>query len=483
MQSPQLTRLPRGRKKVKPVGKWKVKFLSTRLSKKPQRGLLVAVLPVLPLWWFRYLVFFFQLHFCSCPFPPFQVSSLMWMRTTMNYQYRHGTSTREALQTLYKDGGVRRFYRGYPAALLQGPLSRFGDTAANVGLLSSSFFLCVVLCHWILFAHLFPKGVLTLLNSMDSTKDLPVGIKTFFASGAASAWRVVLMPIDTVKTAFQVYISLCHTFPSSCPDFPQKLLGWGIHRLVKIDGQAEGEWANHLVPRSHGCFCRHIRWPLPLVCDLQLFGFRSSHPYRFHVQEIGEEREHGILCFGCEWHNLQLLEGFEDIPTDLWGEGELPRDCQKHHRKGRLGGVVRPWFEDEDLDQWSARSDVLCCLEVFGWEIEGQDLNLKAERSVDFGEDKSLVFLANQPHSFLRSLTQVKTSFLCFVSWVLATICFSKLHLQCLQIQWSNVANTLRQGFRLFLLGKSVGSFCCSCWDNGHESAEKEDGEGKGGGD
>lgn len=30
-----------------------------------------------------------------------QVTSLMWMRTTMNYQYRYGVSTGEALRTLY----------------------------------------------------------------------------------------------------------------------------------------------------------------------------------------------------------------------------------------------------------------------------------------------------------------------------------------------------------------------------------------------
>ena len=67
-----------------------------------------------------------------------QVSTLMWMRTTMNYQYRHGTSTMQAIKTLYVDGGrgvsgVLRFYKGFLPALVQGPLSRFGDTAANTG--------------------------------------------------------------------------------------------------------------------------------------------------------------------------------------------------------------------------------------------------------------------------------------------------------------------------------------------------------------
>lgn len=60
-----------------------------------------------------------------------QVCSLMWLRTTMNYQYRYGTTLSEALQTLYTEGGVSRLYQGLPLALIQGPVTRFGDTAAN----------------------------------------------------------------------------------------------------------------------------------------------------------------------------------------------------------------------------------------------------------------------------------------------------------------------------------------------------------------
>lgn len=51
----------------------------------------------------------------------------------MNYQYRHGKSTMEAFRYLYNDGGIRRFYRGLGPALVQGPMSRFGDVAANTG--------------------------------------------------------------------------------------------------------------------------------------------------------------------------------------------------------------------------------------------------------------------------------------------------------------------------------------------------------------
>ncbi len=108
-----------------------------------------------------------------------QVGSLMWLRTTMNYQYRYGYSTKIALKRLYLDGGIRRFYRGVGPALLQGPLSRFGDTAANIGMIS-------------------------LLNNNDKTKDIPIFIKSLCASGAAALWRINIMPIDTLKTSLQV---------------------------------------------------------------------------------------------------------------------------------------------------------------------------------------------------------------------------------------------------------------------------------------
>jgi len=92
---------------------------------------------------------------------------------------RYGTDFRTAIKTLYADGGVGRFYRGVGPALMQGPLSRFGDTAANVGMLA-------------------------MLDANPSTKSLPIGIKTLGASASAAAFRVFLMPIDTVKTIMQV---------------------------------------------------------------------------------------------------------------------------------------------------------------------------------------------------------------------------------------------------------------------------------------
>lgn len=62
---------------------------------------------------------------------------------------------------------------------MQGPLSRFGDTAANAGTLS-------------------------LLESYEATAHLNVGLKTLVASASAAAFRIVLMPVDATKTIMQV---------------------------------------------------------------------------------------------------------------------------------------------------------------------------------------------------------------------------------------------------------------------------------------
>ncbi|TPX37724.1 hypothetical protein SmJEL517_g00667 [Synchytrium microbalum] len=116
-----------------------------------------------------------------------QVLTLMPMRTIMNYQYRHGGTMVESAAVLWKDGvahggtafsGMRRYYRGLAPALIQGPLSRFGDTAAN-------------------------QGALALLDSSSLTADLPIAVKTLGASFFAASFRIFLTPVDTVKTILQ----------------------------------------------------------------------------------------------------------------------------------------------------------------------------------------------------------------------------------------------------------------------------------------
>ena len=105
-----------------------------------------------------------------------QVLSLMWLRTTINFQYRYGLNTTVALKTLWEEGGIRRLSK-LPFALLQG--LRFGDTASNT----------------LIFAF---------LEEADPTNIVPTFARTGLASLSAGLWRIILLPIDTVKTSLQV---------------------------------------------------------------------------------------------------------------------------------------------------------------------------------------------------------------------------------------------------------------------------------------
>lgn len=109
-----------------------------------------------------------------------QVSSLMWMRTTMNYQFKNGGGFIQTLKLLYKEGGIIRFYRGIVPALVIGPMSRFGDTAANM-------------------------YATTLFSNIPSLKNLPIFIQTSLGSVMAGAWRISTLPVDAWKTSKQVY--------------------------------------------------------------------------------------------------------------------------------------------------------------------------------------------------------------------------------------------------------------------------------------
>jgi len=104
----------------------------------------------------------------------------MPLDTTIAYQYRYGLSTTAAFQKLYSVGGLRRFYSGLAPAMLLGPLSRFGDTGSNA-------------------------VVMSLLDSQPFTRDIPIIAKTMAGSFVAASWRVVVVPLDLVKTTRQVH--------------------------------------------------------------------------------------------------------------------------------------------------------------------------------------------------------------------------------------------------------------------------------------
>merc|ERR1719305_2017618 len=92
----------------------------------------------------------------------------------MNYQYRYGGNFTDVVQKMYAEGGIPRFYRGLAPALIQAPMSRFGDTAANDGALAA----------------------------LEHTA-LPTAAKTMVASACAAGFRVFLMPVDAWKTTKQ----------------------------------------------------------------------------------------------------------------------------------------------------------------------------------------------------------------------------------------------------------------------------------------
>lgn len=92
-------------------------------------------------------------------------------------QYANGGSLGNALSVLWKEGGIGRLYKGVGFAIIQNPLSRFGDTAANTGVLA-------------VMAAFFP--------------DSPVALQTALASVGGATWRIGLTPIDTFKTTLQV---------------------------------------------------------------------------------------------------------------------------------------------------------------------------------------------------------------------------------------------------------------------------------------
>lgn len=73
---------------------------------------------------------------------------------------------------------------------MQGPLSRFGDTAANT-------------------------GTLALLDTFESTKDLPVGAKTVAASASAAGFRIFLMPSESPSMLCTSVIA-CHITDGVC---------------------------------------------------------------------------------------------------------------------------------------------------------------------------------------------------------------------------------------------------------------------------
>lgn len=117
-----------------------------------------------------------------------------------------GCNTTQAFTDLYNEGGVGRFYRGAGFALMQGPLARFGDTAANEGVKEL----------------LGPLGLNVYVKTRVVINDTPLRLDTplfhihtsnratvaLVGSILAGLWRVVINPVGLMKTSLQTDGSL-----------------------------------------------------------------------------------------------------------------------------------------------------------------------------------------------------------------------------------------------------------------------------------
>lgn len=140
----------------------------------------------------------------------FSVFLLMWLRTTMSYQYVHGVSMVDAISAIYSEGGIFRFYHGLFYALLMMPLSRFGDIASNE--LAREFF----------------------------SETQTAAVVTTVASTMAALWRVSICPIDTVKTLMQVHGN------KAFPLLNEKIQKMGIFALWEGSlGSAVATWVGY----------------------------------------------------------------------------------------------------------------------------------------------------------------------------------------------------------------------------------------------
>jgi hypothetical protein len=102
-----------------------------------------------------------------------QITTLYWLKTITNFQYRYGGSFKSTYKELISQGGFKRLYSGYPPSLLMGGLCRFGDIA--------------------IYSHIE--------DNFDGKTPLDRSIAT---SVLSSIWRINLMPIDTLDVSLQV---------------------------------------------------------------------------------------------------------------------------------------------------------------------------------------------------------------------------------------------------------------------------------------
>lgn len=100
----------------------------------------------------------------------FSVTSCFWLRSSVNYQYIHNTTITNTFKNMYYKGGFIRFYRGYLPAIIQAPVIRTFD--------------------------LYINNLIKIDNNLFA--------KSFITSIFSGGFRCLILPIDVVKTHYQI---------------------------------------------------------------------------------------------------------------------------------------------------------------------------------------------------------------------------------------------------------------------------------------
>jgi hypothetical protein len=129
----------------------------------------------------------------------------------MNYQYRHGTSFTVATRTLYTEGGIRRYYQGIAPALFQGLPTNVHTDSLILTMIRPDF---KIRRHssqrwYSCSAPIKPLPQRSPLANQDnicfSVVSLcrPILHNRILICSSAAAFRMILTPIDTLKTTLQ----------------------------------------------------------------------------------------------------------------------------------------------------------------------------------------------------------------------------------------------------------------------------------------
>lgn len=231
-----------------------------------------------------------------------------------------------AIKILFAEGGFGRYYAGLGPALFQGPIgelstlfgkmqqltdsqtARFGDTAANA-------------------------GILALLSSNPFLAKLPSPLKTAFASVAAALFRMVLVPLDTLKVGVGSELARVETH-LPCPHTDNDANA-GLEWRTDLERSHQGLRDRNAVVRSLGDGGCLVRRQLPLVsllsfspfssltdplspfqqvCYVQLPLFRTPTT-QYSTREARSAGVHRLRSLGRLRHHLQLASRGQDLPS------------------------------------------------------------------------------------------------------------------------------------------------------------------------